>query len=410
MDSSDDEYVDDFEPTEAPRRRNLRNNKVKSNGTTGYSWEDEYYRSWDVVQEDSAGSLAGAVAGMVETTKRKRILHDTRPVQRGIIRNLVLIVDLSFAMADNDMRPTRLQRTITIMGDFIQEYFGQNPISQLAIVGMADGLAHLVSPLDGNPHLHLANLQKLKKGEPSGIPSLQNALEMARAVLYHVPRHCTKEVLVVFGALMSNDPKDIEKTIKTLCEERVRVRIIGLAAQVAVCQRICEATNFGDKKAYQVVLNEQHFRELMLSVTVPLSISAQTAKKASTLVLMGFPSRVTSAEGSLCACHGRLTKHGYVCPRCKAKICTLPMLCPYCSLTLILSTHLARSYHHLFPLNNFEQIDADESKSCYACLSPFQEHSYQCPDCKELFCVDCDVFCHESLHNCPGCESKVTTS
>lgn len=28
-----------------------------------------------------------------------------------------------------------------------------------------------------------------------------------------------------------------------------------------------------------------------------------------------------------------------------------------------------------------------------------------CPKCKQHFCVDCDIYIHESLHNCPGCES-----
>ena len=28
-----------------------------------------------------------------------------------------------------------------------------------------------------------------------------------------------------------------------------------------------------------------------------------------------------------------------------------------------------------------------------------------CPRCKQHFCFDCDIYIHESLHNCPGCES-----
>lgn len=28
-----------------------------------------------------------------------------------------------------------------------------------------------------------------------------------------------------------------------------------------------------------------------------------------------------------------------------------------------------------------------------------------CPKCKQHFCLDCDIYIHESLHNCPGCES-----
>lgn len=31
--------------------------------------------------------------------------------------------------------------------------------------------------------------------------------------------------------------------------------------------------------------------------------------------------------------------------------------------------------------------------------------SITCPKCKQHFCLDCDIYIHESLHNCPGCES-----
>lgn len=30
---------------------------------------------------------------------------------------------------------------------------------------------------------------------------------------------------------------------------------------------------------------------------------------------------------------------------------------------------------------------------------------YGCPVCFSHFCIDCDIFAHESLHSCPGCES-----
>lgn len=31
---------------------------------------------------------------------------------------------------------------------------------------------------------------------------------------------------------------------------------------------------------------------------------------------------------------------------------------------------------------------------------------YECPTCKSFFCIDCDVFAHEVVHNCPGCQSR----
>lgn len=31
---------------------------------------------------------------------------------------------------------------------------------------------------------------------------------------------------------------------------------------------------------------------------------------------------------------------------------------------------------------------------------------YECGVCGRWFCVDCDVFAHEVVHNCPGCQSR----
>lgn len=28
---------------------------------------------------------------------------------------------------------------------------------------------------------------------------------------------------------------------------------------------------------------------------------------------------------------------------------------------------------------------------------------YECESCGNHFCIDCDLFCHEVVHNCPGC-------
>lgn len=416
MDSSDEEYVEDIDESKLTRgsnrwTRSQRTEQSLASGTgSGYRWEDEYQRSWDVVQEDSGGSLATTIAGMVEDTKRKRVLQDTKPVQRGIIRNLVLILDMSSAMDDTDMRPTRLSHILGVASEFITEFFSQNPISQLAIVGVRDGLAQLISPLDGNPEVHIERVLGLKKLTGSGVPSLQNALEMSRALLMHVPSHNTREVLIIYGALMSSDPGSIAKTIDQLVADKIRVKIIGLAAQVAVCQSIAEKTNFGDKSTYSVVLNEQHFKQLVMENTVPLAISSATARSSSVAVKMGFPSRTKHSKvATLCACHSKLTRQGFTCPQCKSKVCTLPMSCPACQLTLVLSTHLARGYHHLFPLANFKQLppNAASTKNCFGCLAAFENHhnQYQCLSCQNLFCVDCDLFCHDTLHNCPGCEA-----
>lgn len=53
----------------------------------------------------------------------------------------------------------------------------------------------------------------------------------------------------------------------------------------------------------------------------------------------------------------------YACPRCRAAYCELPIECTVCGLTLVAAPHLARAYHHLFPLENFEVVSPRDSSS-----------------------------------------------
>lgn len=430
---SDEEYLSSGKEEATKRRKTPRTRRrapdALKGASGGYSWEDEYHRSWDVVQEDEAGSLEGIVSGLVEARK-KRLLKDVTPFQRGIIRTIVLVIDFSQVMLEKDLRPTRIALSINYAIEFVNEFFDQNPISQLGIVIMRNGLAHLVSEVSGNPHDHIEALKSLRRTDPSGDPSLQNALEMCRGLLVHVAAHCTREVVVIFGSLFTSDPSDIHKTIATLVKEKVRVRVIGLSAQVAICKEVCTKTNYGDTSSYGVILNEQHFKELLMDTVTPLAVTKTVKEqgKGFTLVKMGFPSRISETQPTFCSCHSKLVYGGYLCPNCKSKVCRLPTVCPCCNLMLILSTHLARSYHHLFPLKLFSELPVAESydsQACFTCRSRFPapvslsdvkeedkrrkeyvtSSRYRCEECKNDFCIDCDVFVHEVLHNCPGCDS-----
>ncbi|EPE06250.1 tfiih basal transcription factor complex p47 subunit [Ophiostoma piceae UAMH 11346] len=455
------------------------------------AWET-VKRSWDTVGEAEDGQVLG-IEFLEAAEKRRRVLRDTTPLQRGIIRHMVLVIDMSFAMAARDYLPTCHRVALSTAADFVRAYFEQNPISQLAIIAMRDGVALRISDMGGNPAEHLDKLHEWDAVEPQGHPSLQNALEMCRGALFHTPSHGTREVLVIFGALLSSDPGDIHDTIGALLADRIRVSIVGLAAQVAICSEICTRTNSGDDRSYVIALHDVHFRELVLGATTPPATQAHNnnanaveANQAS-LLMMGFPSRAIAKEGglSLCACHNKPMHEGYACTRCETKVCRLPSECPACGLTLILSTHLARSYHHLFPLRNWVEVPWTKAAAavrlrgamtCQACLVPFPElppddklrelalqakeaektggperngkalggpngsakaanggtqgapsatdtsalikelkgvsesGRYACEVCGNHFCIDCDVFTHEVIHNCPGCQSDTRST
>ncbi|KAG8406867.1 hypothetical protein J3459_018587 [Metarhizium acridum] len=437
-DMSDDELVDhqvtDDEGPSARSKSSRPKRKQKRNGEQ--AWEKSK-RSWEtnLPEEDQDGILNLTV---LEAEKRRRLMRDTTPLQRGIIRHMMLVLDMSFAMAEKDLLPTRYRLTISYALAFVREYFEQNPISQLGIIGMRDGVAVRISDLSGNPAEHIERLKAVEGQDPQGNPSLQNALEMCRGALFHTPSHGTREVLIIYGALLSSDPGDIHETIANLVTDKIRVSIVGLSAQVAICADLCSRTNAGDDSQYNIAMDEVHFRDLFLASTTP-PVTRTAEQSTASLLMMGFPSRTLAPGGaiSFCACHSKPLREGYNCTRCSARVCRLPAECPACGLTLILSTHLARSYHHLFPLRNWVEVswtEATRSTACFSCLCPFPEPPkdkvdgvekskddtrhlkakgvsesgrYACEVCGNHFCIDCDVFAHQVIHNCPGCQSIV---
>jgi transcription initiation factor TFIIH subunit 2 len=164
-------------------------------------------------------------------------------------------------------------------------------------------------------------------------------------------------------------------------------------------------------------MNEAHFKELLFDHVPPPPLSMPTMNN---LLLMGFPTSIQFDGPVLCACHQEFKTRGYQCPRCKAFVCQLPTDCVLCGMTLISSPLLARSYHHLFPVPIFKEVSWDilmmETNACFSCRQPFSikppkanlkiemtSGRFECPKCLKYFCVDCDAFIHDVLHNCPGC-------
>lgn len=146
------------------------------------AWEEGKFNWLQGVPEDEDGNIA--LTQTVEADKRRRLQRDTTPLQRGIIRHLVLVLDDSLAMMEKDLLPNRFRLTMSYAVEFVREYFEQNPISQMGIVMMRQGVANRVSAMTGNPAELIDGLRAMEKDkEPEGDPSLQNALEMCRGEL-----------------------------------------------------------------------------------------------------------------------------------------------------------------------------------------------------------------------------------
>ncbi|PNH05866.1 General transcription factor IIH subunit 2, partial [Tetrabaena socialis] len=265
---------------------------------------------------------------------------------------------------------------------------------------------------------------------PAGDASLQNALDLSVSLLRSLPPYGHREVLVLFAALATCDPGSVLDSMKACKDNNIRVSVVGVAAEVYVCRRVTEVTG----GSYGVALNEAHLEQLLLAHSTPPPATAVQARAE--LVRMGFPQRSTE-EASSAVFVGqdvRLLAGSYTCPRCKSRVPELPCECHTCGLTLISSPHLARSYHHLFPVPPYsedseeraaeaevvlraqpamrEEVTTSTGVYCFGCLREVsrpgatgQLHlTLRCGQCKQVFCFECDAYVHEQLHNCPGCE------
>lgn len=61
---ADEDYIDIDDTYDA--------NQDDDAGTGGYAWEEEYKRSWDILQEDSEGRLSSVVSQLQQQRKRRR--------------------------------------------------------------------------------------------------------------------------------------------------------------------------------------------------------------------------------------------------------------------------------------------------------------------------------------------------
>ncbi|CAI0388201.1 unnamed protein product [Linum tenue] len=388
------------------------------------AWERTYTdeRSWEALEEDESGLLQPIDNKAIYHSQYRRRLQSLSAtsaasrIQKGLIRFLCVVVDLSKAAGEMDFKPSRMAVIAKHVEAFIREFFDQNPLSQIGLVIIKDGVAQSLTELGGSPEAHIKALM-VKLG-CAGDSSLQNALELVHDTLHKIPSYGHREVLILYSALSTCDPGDIMETIQKCKKAKLRCSVIGLSAEMFVCKHLCQETG----GSYMVALDEGHFKELLLEHAPPPPALAEFA--IANLIKMGFPQRAAEGSIAICSCHREAkVGEGYICPRCKARVCELPTECRFCGLTLVSSPHLARSYHHLFPIEPFTEISARQfelsrvaSKTCFSCreslLTPGTNKAgpcAACTKCKQYFCLDCDIYIHESLHNCPGCESRRIT-
>lgn len=386
---------------------------------SGASAEDD--AGWDAIGEKD-GVIGYEAVLTDQRRQRRRIEHGTdegqKGVRRGMHRQLMLVIDMSKAMAeenDVEFRPNRAQSTFGLVEDFVGKFFDSNPISYLGIIVTTDGKAERLTELSGNRSSHIQALRAYKDGKgkrpEGGPPSLQNALSKCKASFMETAgrgEEATKEIVCIMASITVCDPGDIHETVQSLVDEEIKCSVVALAAEVKICQTICAKTN----GTHTVILHRQHFVESLLEhCTPPASIAEGHVTR---LIRLGFPKLVSEAGPCSCCETPDLHEEGFICPQCKAKLCDLPTECRTCSLQLVASSDLLRSQHHLDPAPVYTRaaIPATDRTGCDGCGRLLVDqvvdqgataYKYSCPLCKGSFCYDCDCFVHDVLHKCPQC-------
>ena len=72
--------------------------------------------------------------------------------------------------------------------------------------------------------------------------------------------------MLIMGSLTTCDPGDIFVTIKECKKNKVRCSIVGLAAEVHICKKICTDT----EGIYSVILDEVHLHDIFQKIAFPL--------------------------------------------------------------------------------------------------------------------------------------------
>lgn len=245
-------------------------------------WEGGYERTWEILKEDESGSLKATIEDILFKAKRKRVFEHHGQVRLGMMRHLYVVVDGSRTMEDQDLKPNRLTCTLKLLEYFVEEYFDQNPISQIGIIVTKSKRAEKLTELSGNPRKHITSLKKAVDMTCHGEPSLYNSLSMAMQTLKHMPGHTSREVLIIFSSLTTCDPSNIYDLIKTLKTAKIRVSVIGLSAEVRVCTVLARETG----GTYHVILDETHYKELLAHHVSPPPASSGSE---CSLIRMGFP-------------------------------------------------------------------------------------------------------------------------
>ncbi len=146
-----------------------------------HAWEASTNAWENAVREDADGRIivaGGDTTADIIRKRRKRLEQNdyaqrNRRVVRDMIRYVYVLIDCSRWASQKDpvLGGTKLEVTMQLLREFIQEYYDQNPLSHLGFVTLKGGEAEILTNLSSSSKTHklaLTNLSKLASGPSSG--------------------------------------------------------------------------------------------------------------------------------------------------------------------------------------------------------------------------------------------------
>ncbi len=272
----------------------------------------------DLKEDEATGTLRLVVSKAARKHDELASTAETA-VRRGVIRFLVLVIDCSLKMNERDMRPTRLGVALQVVSTFIDNYFDQNPISQLAIVELRNGAAEKITELSGNARHHKKKLEQhmamdMIRHRGTGMPSIRAGLELALQVLQMQASYGTREVLMIYGSLSTSDRGDIFQTVDKIKTAGVKVSTVGVMAELYVAKAISDQTGGN----YTIATHATQLNDMVLQLTKPppvLETPGGAREKPATGMWVGFPVKIKGPVA------------GWRCPRCHDVVSDVPADC-----------------------------------------------------------------------------------
>jgi transcription initiation factor TFIIH subunit 2 len=344
----------------------------------GYQWEKEYERTWDAIDVDESGRLLAAEAREHTSRVSRARVTALVPVRKGLLRHVVLGVDCSGGTClETDFPPSRLAAILEASRECVTSFFSKNPVASMGVVAASHSNARTIARLSHGVRavskalatIDAADQDAATVGHASSSASLafgvggdfsvSSVVDECLSVLEAVPPFGTKDIVLLYGAISTRDTTDVEALLARAKRLNVRIHVIGLSGEVHAFHHVASATG----GSFHVALSASHLSELLRDALDSERDEGVAQDQHLPMERVGFPQQAIRQDGLLLPEHV-VSQSGFDCPQCLSRCGDLPSKCRVCGLRLLSASHLARSFHHVVPVQPFVAIpSAKESTS-----------------------------------------------